>query len=68
VLVGVPIVISDGAKPGIHAAGGLEWNFTRNFAAFVLVGVEVFPTAQSTATVKYEKVIFVPSLGLQARL
>jgi hypothetical protein len=68
VAVGVPIMFSDGARPGIHAAGGLEWNFTRNFAAFLLVGVEVFPTAQSTPTVKYEKVIFVPSLGLQARL
>jgi hypothetical protein len=68
VAVGVPILFSDGVRPGIHAAGGVEWNFTRNFAAFLLVGVQVFPTAQSTPTVKYEKVIFVPSLGLQARL
>jgi hypothetical protein len=66
--VGVPLMFSDGAKPGIHIAPGLEWNFTRYTAAFLLVGLEVFPTAQSTPTVKYEKVIFVPSLGLQARL
>jgi hypothetical protein len=68
IAVGVPIMFSDGAKPGIHAAGGVEWNFMRHLAAFLLVGVEAFPTAQSTPAVKYEKVIFVPSLGLQARL
>lgn len=74
VALGVPIMISDGARPGIHAAGGVEWNFTRNFAAFLLVGVQVYPTAQTTEpdasnrVTKYEKVIFVPSLGLQARL
>ena len=68
VLLGCPVFFSDGPRPGIHGALGVEWRMTRSMSAFLLAGVEVFPTAQTTPEVKYEKVVFVPSLGLTGRM
>jgi hypothetical protein len=66
--VAVPLLFADGARPGVHVGVGAEYAFHRNLAAFLLVGLQFYPTAQTTDTVKYEKLVFVPSLGLQARL
>jgi hypothetical protein len=62
--VGLPLYFIDGARPGIHAALGVEWIAHRYLAFNVMVGVERHFNLPSN----YEKTIFVPSLGVLVRL
>lgn len=62
--LGAPIFFSDGVHPGVHAAVGLQWDPIRYFGVFVDAGVSAFPNAGAGM----DKVVFVPSVGLQPRL
>jgi hypothetical protein len=62
--LGVPVFFKDGAYPGAHGSLGVQWDLGRHFGAFLQGGVEYFPTAPEG----YEKVLPVPSFGLQGRL
>jgi hypothetical protein len=62
--LGLPLYFIDGARPGLHAALGLEWVAHRYLAFNVLVGVE----HHFKLPANFEKTIFVPSLGLLVRL
>jgi hypothetical protein len=60
----VPIFVVDGVHPGVRAAAGVEWDPIRHFGVFVDAGVAAFPDAP----VGFQKVVFVPSVGVEPRL
>ncbi len=62
--VAVPIFFVDGARPGVHASAGLEWDPSRHVGLFVAAGVAAFPNAP----MGFDKVVFVPSVGVQPRV
>jgi hypothetical protein len=62
--VGLPVFASMGPRPGVHSAAGLQWDPLRHFGVMLEAGIEYFPNAQ----VGYDKLIFVPSAGVQGRL
>lgn len=62
--VGVPIFFIDGARPGVHAAAGVQWDPIRHFGVFAALGVAAFPSMPDG----FNKVVFVPSVGVQPRL
>jgi hypothetical protein len=62
--LGLPLYFIDGARPGVHAALGLEWVAHRYLAVYVMAGVE----HHFDLPAHYDKTIFVPSLGLLVRL
>jgi hypothetical protein len=62
--VGLPLYFIDGARPGIHAALGVEWIVHRYLAFNVMVGMQ----HHFNLPANYEKTIFVPSLGVLVRL
>ncbi len=64
VSVGVPIFLTGGVHPGVRAAAGLQWDPFRNFGAFVEMGAAAFPSAPAG----YDKVVFVPTVGVQPRI
>ncbi|MFO0756421.1 MAG: hypothetical protein U0359_08015 [Byssovorax sp.] len=64
VSVGVPIFFVDGARPGIHGDAGVQWDPLHHFGVFAQVGGAFFPSVP----VGYNKLVFVPSVGVQARL
>jgi hypothetical protein len=62
--VAVPIFIVDGAQPGVRGAAGVQWDPVRHFGVFVDLGVAAFPSAP----VGFQKVVFVPTIGVEPRL
>lgn len=62
--VGVPVFFVDGPNPGVHGAVGLQVDPTKNFGAFLQVGVAAFFGAPEDR----ESTAFVPSIGVQGRL
>jgi hypothetical protein len=62
--LGLPIFASNGPRPGVHGAAGLSWDPHRHFGVLVEAGIEYFPNAQ----MGYDKLLFVPSAGVQGRL
>lgn len=62
--VGVPIFFVDGARPGVRASAGVQWDPIRHVGLFVEVGVAAFPNAPDG----YQRAVFVPSVGVQPRL
>lgn len=64
VSLGVPIFVNDGVRPGVHASVGMQWDPIRHLGVFVDAGITAFPTAATGM----DKVVFVPSVGLQPRL
>jgi hypothetical protein len=64
IVLGVPTFFVDGARVGLRGAVGLEWDPTPNMGAFVDVGASYFVNEPEG----YDQTVFVPSLGVQARL
>jgi len=64
VQVGMPLFFIDGARPGIHAAGGVEWVLHRYLGLVVTVGVQHYFSLPAD----YDRTIFVPSVGALVRL
>lgn len=70
--VGVPVFFLHGdmqlpglrVAPGVHGAAGLEWDPSRHLGLFVDVGVVGLPSMPAG----YQKVIFVPAIGIEPRL
>jgi hypothetical protein len=62
--VGVPIFFTDGVHPGVHGGAGVEWDPIRYFGVFAEVGVSAFPNAPAGV----DKVVFVPSVGVEPRI
>jgi hypothetical protein len=62
--VGAPIFISNGARYGARAEGGLEWIMNRHLALILAVGVEhnFNPEMGKAGT------LFVPGAGIAGRL
>ncbi|MEO8550159.1 MAG: PEGA domain-containing protein [Kofleriaceae bacterium] len=65
VTAGVPVFASSGARYGIRAAGGLEWNVNRHFALVVEAGVEHEFNPEMGAS---KATLFVPAAGVLGRL
>lgn len=63
-LAGMPIQFAEQALVGVHAAAGLHLAIGKQLGLLVTAGVEHFPGAPA----KFQKTIFVPSLGLTWRL
>lgn len=64
VLVATPIFVVDGARVGVQGAAGLLWDPSSHFGAFVDFGIVHFPSPPPN----YDKTVFLPSVGVQARL
>jgi hypothetical protein len=64
VSVGVPMFFMSGVHPGVRGAAGVQWDPLRNLGVFLELGAAAFPGAPAG----YDKVVFVPSLGLQPRI
>jgi len=62
--LGVPVFFIDGARPAVRAAGGIAWELTSSVELTLDLGVEYFLSIPDD----YEKTLFVPSMGVQARL
>jgi mannose-6-phosphate isomerase-like protein (cupin superfamily) len=65
VTAGVPVFVSNGARYGIRAAGGLEWIVNRHLAFVVEAGVEHEFNPEMGAT---KATLFVPAAGVIGRL
>lgn len=63
-LLGVPLFFVDGVRAGVSGGAGLQLDFSRLLGGFVQAGVEWYPAPPSG----YEKVQFVPTVGVQGRL
>jgi hypothetical protein len=63
-LLAAPIFFVDGARVGLQAAGGVSWDASRHFGVFVDLGAVYFPAPPEG----YQKAVFLPSAGVQARL
>ena len=50
--------------PGAHGSAGVQWDPIRHFGVFVDAGVAAFPSPPAG----YQKVVFVPSIGVEPRL
>jgi hypothetical protein len=50
--------------PGVHGAVGVQWDPIRHIGVFVDAGVVVLPTMPTP----YQKVVFVPAIGIEPRL
>ena len=63
VALGVPVFFrTDGAFPGVRMGAGLAWNPIRPFGAFAQAALAVFPSAPRG----FDKVVFLPTVGVQA--
>jgi hypothetical protein len=62
--VGAPIFIADGVHPGVRAAAGVQFDPIRYFGAFVELGAAAFPNAPAG----YDKVVFLPTVGVEPRI
>lgn len=65
VTAGTHFFLTDGARVALHGAGGLQWDPNRHFGVFLLAGISY---ALSVPASNYDRLVFLPSLGLQARL
>jgi hypothetical protein len=65
VAAGFPILITNGARVSLRAAGGVELVVNRHLAFTVEVGVERFLNPEDDIM---NKTLFVPSLGMTGRL
>lgn len=61
--LGVPVFFADGARPGVHVAGGLLWDITRRAGLVLDAGIEHLPTVPAP----FNKTSIVIGVGLQAR-
>ncbi len=59
-----PIFFIQGARPGFRGAAGVEWDASRQFGAFAELGGAVFPGLPAG----YDKAVFLPTIGVSARL
>jgi hypothetical protein len=50
--------------PGVHGAAGVQWDPIRHVGLFVDLGVVGLPTMPTG----YQKVVFVPAIGIEPRL
>lgn len=64
VYLGVPIFAIEGARVGIHGAAGIQWDVSRHFGAFAMVGA----TGMTSMPEGAQRVTFLPSIGVQGRL
>jgi hypothetical protein len=64
VSVGVPVFFADGARPGVQGSLGMQWDPAKHLGFFVLVGVTQFFSVPDGN----DKTVFVPAVGMQARL
>jgi hypothetical protein len=62
--LGMPVFFSDGQWPGVQAGAGVEWNPLRNLGFMLQLGVVHYPTAPPA----HDHTMFLPSLGVTARL
>lgn len=62
--LGVPVFFADGARPGIHVAGGLLWDVTRQAGLVLDAGIEYLPSVPEP----FNKTSIVIGVGLQARV
>jgi hypothetical protein len=62
--LGVPVFFSDGAHPGIEGSAGVRWALARRFALDATIGAAWFPTAGHG----FDRVVFLPSLGIEIEL
>lgn len=64
VVAGIPVFFVDGTHVGVHGGAGVQWQPNRRFGAFVELAVEHFFSAPAG----FDSTLFVPSIGVQARL
>ncbi len=64
IYVGAPIFFVDGARPGVHAAGGVQVDPIRHLGIVAMAGVGAFGSSPND---EYQNVLFVPSIGAQGR-
>jgi hypothetical protein len=62
--VAVPIFVVGGVHPGVRTAMGVEWDPLPHLGVFVEAGIAAFPDPPQG----FQKVIFVPSIGVEPRL
>jgi len=62
--LGVPVFFADGARPGVHVAGGLLWDVTRQAGLVLDAGIEYLPSVPEP----FNKTAVVIGVGLQARV
>jgi hypothetical protein len=63
-LAGVPVLFADGARPAVQGGAGLRWLAADSIGVFALAGVAHFFSVPEHT----EPTVFLPSLGVQARL
>lgn len=61
--LGVPMFFVDGARPGVHVAGGLLWDVAPYAGVLLDAGIEHFPTVPEP----FKKTAVVVGVGVQAR-